>query len=339
MTAPQEPSTTGQRETPSSAAAAADPQDRCGGYLRDLEVRGTTIATRRSYASDLQQLLEWLAQRDLTVDDLGRREVRAYSAALGRRGYAPATLARKLSTLRGLARYLTEHGVLTADPTHSLPGPRRRRRLPRVLSVSDVEALLVAAGGTDPFSLRDRVAFELLYGCGLRSMELVDLRLGDVDTAQAQLRVHGKGGKTRMIPLGEEAATALQRYLERGRGELLARGRSADARDRRSASAAHAALSSTSAHEDHLVLSRRGRPLLTSDIRRLVVNYCRRAGIDAASPHMLRHAYATHMLERGADLRAIQELLGHASVSTTQVYTHVSGAHLRRTYDLHHPRA
>ena len=135
--------------------------------------------------------------------------------------------------------------------------------------------------------------------------------------------MHGKGGKTRIVPVGEEAAAALRRYLERGRGRRAAR-RLAEG---------------DAPSEGRLLLSRTGRPLLTSDIRRLVVKYCGIAGIEAASPHMLRHAYATHMLERGADLRAIQELLGHASVSTTQVYTHVSGAHLRRTYDLHHPRA
>ena len=168
-----------------------------------------------------------------------------------------------------------------------------------------------------------RLMFELLYGCGLRSQEVVGLEMRDVKAAQAQLIVHGKGGKTRIVPMGEEAAGALERYLERGRG-LLAVSREAD---------------SGPGAAGRLLLSRSGRPLLTSDIRRLVVKYSRLAGIDAASPHMLRHAYATHMLERGADLRAIQELLGHASVSTTQVYTHVSGAHLRRTYDLHHPRA
>ena len=303
--------------------------------MRDLEVRGASVATRRSYSSDLLQLLEWLAERDLTLGDLDRRQVRAFSADLGRRGYAPATLARKLSTLRGLARYLTERGVLEADPTHTLPGPRRRRRLPRVLSVADVGTLLAATGGTDPFALRDRLVFELLYGCGLRSMELVDLRLGDVKTAPAQLVVRGKGGKTRVVPVGDEAAAALRRYLARGRGELEVRGRRPGA----ASGSAPVAQAGQARREAALLLSRSGRKLLTSDIRRLVVKYSRLAGIDAASPHMLRHAYATHMLERGADLRAIQELLGHASVSTTQVYTHVSGAHLRRTYDLHHPRA
>jgi len=299
--------------------AAADPDGRTAAFLRDLEVRGASAATRRSYASDLLQLLEWLAARGLAVDELGRRTVRAFSADLGRRGYAPATLARKLSTLRGLCRFLTERGVLAADPARLLPGPRRRRRLPRVLSLREVEALLAAAGGTEPLELRDRALLELLYGCGLRSQEVVSLTVADTKILQAQLIVHGKGGRMRVVPLGEEGAESVRRYLERGRGRLVS--------------------PESGPGEPALLLSRGGRRLLTSDIRRLVVKYCRRAGIDAASPHMLRHAYATHMLERGADLRAIQELLGHASVSTTQVYTHVSGAHLRRVYDLHHPRA
>jgi integrase/recombinase XerD len=322
LTAPPEPC---PERLQSDAAAAADPEGRSAAFLRDLQVRGGSAATRRSYGSDLQQLMEWLAARGGTVDTLDRRAARAYSADLGRRGYAPATLARKLSTLRGLSRFLTERGVLGADPTRLLPGPRRRRRLPRVLTEAEVEALLTAAGGTEPLALRDRAILELLYGCGLRSQEVVALALADLKPAQAQLIVHGKGGKMRVVPLGEEAAAAVRRYLERGRG-LLAADRENDAR-------------AADSERRPLLLSRSGRALLTSDIRRLVVRYCRRAGLDAASPHMLRHAYATHMLERGADLRVIQELLGHASVSTTQVYTHVSGAHLRRVYDLHHPRA
>jgi integrase/recombinase XerD len=322
LAAPPEPCREG---LPSDAAAAADPKGRSAAFLRDVEVRGGSLATRRSYSSDLEQLLEWLAARGGTVDTLDRSAVRAYSAELGRRGYAPATLARKLSTVRGLCRFLTERGVLGADPTRLLPGPRRRRRLPRVLTEAEVEALLGAAAGAEPLVLRDRAVLELLYGCGLRSQEAVALGLADVKLAQAQLVVHGKGGKMRIVPLGEEAAAAVSRYLARGRGSLAA-GR-------------EDCMRAAGADRRPLLLSRGGRALLTSDIRRLVVRYCRLAGLDAASPHMLRHAYATHMLERGADLRVIQELLGHASVSTTQVYTHVSGAHLRRIYDLHHPRA
>jgi len=347
VTAPRERRSE-QSET-TDTLAQADPHGLCRAFLRDLEVRGGSAATRRSYSSDLQQLLEWLTEHGITVADLRRRQVRAFSAELGRRGYAPATLARKLSTLRGLTRYLTETGVLAADPARSLPGPRRRRRLPRVLSVADVDTLVAATDGTDPLALRDRLILELLYGCGLRSMELVALRLGDVQAAQAQLIVRGKGGKMRIVPLGDEAAAALRRYLERGRGELERAGLRVDratqneertgAPRKRVAVAGRSAAVPATRREAPLVLTRSGRPLLTSDVRRLVVKYSRLAGIDPASPHMLRHAYATHMLERGADLRAIQELLGHASVSTTQVYTHVSGAHLRRTYDLHHPRA
>ena len=332
MTAAPDPRSE-QHETTETAAAQADPAGHHGAFLRDLEVRGASAATRRSYASDLQQLLDWLAGRGFTVAALSRREVRAFSAELGRRGYAPATLARKLSTLRGFTRFLTESSVLAADPARSLPGPRRRRRLPRVLSLHEVDRLVAATEGTDPLALRDRLILELLYGCGLRSMELVALRLGDVQAAQAQLIVRGKGGKTRIVPLGDEAAAALRRDVERGRGELE-RHRGAG-----SGAPSGVAASPVVRRDEPLLLSRSGKALLTSDVRRLVVKYSRLAGIDPASPHMLRHAYATHMLERGADLRAIQELLGHASVSTTQVYTHVSGAHLRRTYDLHHPRA
>ncbi len=310
-------------------ARAADPQGRAHDFLRRLEVGGVSRATRRSYSSDLDQLFAWLAERGLTVDDLDRRTVRAFAAELGRRGYAPATTARKLSTLRGLCRDLTERGVLGADPTRQLPGPRRRRRLPRVLPLGDVEALLAAAGGTDPLVLRDRLILELLYGCGLRSQELVSLTMDDVRAGEAQLIVHGKGAKTRIVPMGDEAAAALRRYLGRGRGAAATPG----------AAGAVRAPSAGRLGEQPLVVTRSGRALLTSDVRRLLLKYCRLAGIEPASPHMLRHAYATHMLERGADLRAIQELLGHASVSTTQVYTHVSGAHLRRVYDLHHPRA
>jgi site-specific recombinase XerD len=329
-------------EAREAEAPPADPRAYVPAYLRSLAARGMTAATLRSYASDLAQLLEWLQERGATVDQLDRRMARAYSSHLGRRGYAPSSLARKLSSLRGFARYLTEHHVLAADPTHLLPGPRRGQRLPRVLRLDEVEALLRAAGGADPAALRDRVVFELLYGCGLRSQELVSLTLDDIRPGEAQLIVRGKGGKMRVVPMGEEAAAALRRYLERGRGALAGGRRAARSAARAAAGGGPGGAPATAAvgpAPRNLLLSCNGRALLTSDIRRLVVKYCALAGLEPASPHMLRHAYATHMLERGADLRVIQELLGHASVATTQVYTHVSGAHLRRVYDLHHPRA
>ncbi len=288
-------------------------------FLRDLEIRGASAATRRSYASDLAQLGEWAAGRGVALERLDRDVVRAFAAELGRRGYAPATLARKLSSLRSLCRFLTARGVLPADPARYLPGPRRRRRLPHALRPAEVDAICDAVTGGEPLALRDRLLFELLYGCGLRSQELVDLRPADVRAVQSELMVRGKGGRSRVVPLGDEAAEALERYLTSGRGALERHG-------------------AATAPADALLLTRSGRPLRTSDVRRIVAKYAAAAGL-SASPHMFRHAYATHMLEHGADLRAIQELLGHSSVSTTQIYTAVSGAHLKAVHRRHHPRA
>jgi integrase/recombinase XerD len=290
-------------------------------FLRSLEVRGMSPATRRSYASDLAQLREWSDARGLAFAGFDRGGVRAFAADLGRRGYAPATLARKLSTVRSFCRFLTERGVLAADPAQYLPGPRRRRRLPHSLRPAEIDAICDAVRGSDAFALRDRLVFELLYGCGLRSQELVDLGCDDVHARRGELLVRGKGGKMRMVPLGDEAAAALERYLASGRGALGRPGGPPP----------------PPPHGPQQ-RPRNGRPLHTSDVRRIVAKYAAVAGL-AASPHMFRHAYATHMLEHGADLRAIQELLGHSSVSTTQIYTHVSGAHLKAVHQRHHPRS
>jgi integrase/recombinase XerD len=333
----------------SDAAArgrAADPGGELEAFARSLAVRGLSSATVRSYASDLRELLIWLVDHGKTVADLDRRLARGFAGHLGRRGYDPGSLARKLSSLRGFCAFLVQRSVIASDPAMSLPGPRRRRRLPRTVRLDEMAALLQAVSGADPLSLRDRVVFELLYGCGLRSQELVLLDLGDVHLGGGEVVVRGKGGKMRIVPLGDEAGEALRRYLARGRPHL-AGGQEAiagpAAPDWQAAATTGSrkgpARRGASGPRRPLLVSKSGRPLLTSDVRRIAVKYSRIAGIDRASPHMLRHAYATHMLERGADLRAIQELLGHSSVSTTQVYTHVSGAHLRRVYQRHHPRA
>jgi len=268
----------------------ADPADLVAQFLRSLEVRGASPATRRSYGSDLAQLGAWLDANGVSLDALDRGAVRAYAADLGRRGYAPATLARKLSTIRSFCRFLTARAVLAVDPAQYLPGPRRRRRLPHALRPAEVDAICDAVAGADAFALRDRLMFELLYGCGLRSQELVDLACADIHPRYGELLVRGKGGKMRMVPLGDEAAAALERYLTAGRGVLARRGGGA------------------AAPRDALLLTRGGRALQTSDVRRVVAKYAAAAGV-SASPHMFRHAYATHMLEHGADLRAIQELL------------------------------
>jgi site-specific recombinase XerD len=259
-------------------------------------------ATRRAYGVDLRQFAAWLDERRLRVQDVDVRVLVDYAAELGRarRGLAPATIARKLSAIRAFLRF-----TLGAErvPDAAL-SPRRPRRLPEAPKPAEVDELLAALDGDGPLALRNRALLELVYSAGLRSAEAVGLDLADVSFEQELVRVRGKGAKERVVPLGEQAAHLLARYLREAR-PALARGA-----------------------EDAFFLSVRGRRLDTSTLRRLLPH-----------PHRLRHSFATHLLEGGADLRTIQELLGHSSLSTTQVYSHVDGRRLRRVYDRSHPRS
>jgi integrase/recombinase XerD len=211
---------------------------------------------------------------------------------------------------------MQDRGAIEHSPAALIPGPRRARTLPATLSGEEVVRLLDSPAGTEPRDLRDRALLELLYGCGLRAAEACDLRLRDVRLEAGSLRVTGKGGKQRVVPIGGAAEAALERYLARGRPRLAASGGC-----------------------DRLFVSVRGRPLHPSDVRRALIRALERAGVPQRSPHALRHTFATHLLEGGADLRSIQDLLGHASVGTTQVYTHVSVRHLRTAHANAHPRA
>jgi site-specific recombinase XerD len=259
-------------------------------------------STRRAYASDLRGFESWLEQRALSVGDVDVRVLVDYASELGRarNGLAPATIARKLAAVRSLLRFTLGP---TRVPDASL-SPKRPQRLPEAPRRAEVEELIEGVGGDGPLGLRNRALVELVYSAGLRSAEAVALDLGDVDFEQEHLHVRGKGGKERVVPLGEEAAHMLARYLREARPELA---RGAD---------------------DALFLSTRGRRLDTSTLRRLLPH-----------PHRLRHSFATHLLEGGADLRTIQELLGHSSLSTTQVYSHVDARRLRKVYDSSHPRS
>jgi site-specific recombinase XerD len=260
-------------------------------------------ATRRAYRFDLDPFARWLERRQLTLDRVDSRVLADYMAELGRgrpRRLAPATIARRLAAVRSLLRFT----LGPARVPDSVAGPRRTRRLPDAPKPDEVDALLDSLEADGPLALRNRALVELVYSAGLRSREAVDLDLGDVEFEQELVRVRGKGGKERAVPLGEEAAAWVGRYLREARPQL-ARGA-----------------------EDALFLSTRGRRLDTSSLRRLVPH-----------PHRLRHAFATHLLEGGADLRVIQELLGHSSLSTTQVYSHVDGRRLRKVYDRSHPRS
>jgi integrase/recombinase XerC/integrase/recombinase XerD len=286
-------------------------------FDRELRRRGAADRTRRAYGTDVGELARWASANGMAPEDVDYRGLRRYAARLSDRGAAPSTLARKLAAVRSFFRTLVEHGELGANPADLLPAPKQPQRLPRTLKAADVAGLLDAIPASGPLELRDRAIFELAYACGLRAEELVDLELDSVDFDGEQLRVEGKGGKTRFVPAGEPALQAVARYLERGRTALAG-----------------------SDETPALFLSKSGRRLSTSDVRRRLRVWARHAATQGAvHPHALRHSFATHLLEGGADLRAIQELLGHSSISTTQVYTRVESARLRAAYRRSHPRA
>src|SRR5215207_7673215 len=286
-------------------------------FDRDLQRRGAAERTRRAYGADVGELATWAVAQNLAPADLSYRLLRGYAARMSDRGAAPRTLARKLASTRAFFRSMVEHGDMSANPADLLPAPRLPQTLPRPIKPSDVAALLDRIPASTPLELRDRGLFELAYACGLRAEELVNLDVGSLDLDGEQVRVEGKGAKTRFVPAGELALMAVADYLERGR-PALAR---ADG-------------------DPALFLSKSGRRLSTSDVRRRLRVWARHAaGVAGASPHALRHSFATHLLDGGADLRSIQELLGHASISTTQIYTRVESARLKSAYAKSHPRA
>jgi site-specific recombinase XerD len=274
---------------------------------RFLDSPARSDATRRAYRVDVEEFAAWLRSRSLDLAAVDGAVLSDYVAELGRarpgrrpRRLAPVTIARKLAAVRALLRSALGPALV---PQVSL-APRRSRRLPEAPKPAEIESTLVRLEGEGPLAMRNRALLELVYSAGLRSAEAVGLDLADVDFEQELVHVRGKGGKERVVPLGEEAAHWLARYLHEARPQLA---RGAD---------------------DALFLSTRGRRLDTSTLRRILPH-----------PHRLRHAFATHLLEGGADLRTIQELLGHSSLSTTQVYSHVDGRRLRRVYDRAHPRS
>jgi site-specific recombinase XerD len=285
-----------------------------------LRTRGMGEETRRAYGSDLGQLAEWAAAQDLEPCAVDPRALRRFAGVLSERGASRSTVARKLAAIRAFYRVLVERGEIAASPADLVASPKRDSHLPTVLSRSEVAELLDRMPTDTPLDVRDRAMFELAYSSGLRAAELVDLDVDSLDRDGEELRVEGKGSKTRILPAGEQAWSALDLYLARGRPELAA--------------------AATTSLEPALFLSRTGRRLATNDVRRRLRIALRGAGVQAAaSPHALRHSFATHLLDGGADLRAIQELLGHGSLSTTQTYTRVESKRLRKAYAQAHPRA
>jgi integrase/recombinase XerD len=292
-------------------------------FLAYLEFeRGLSRNTLEAYRSDLLQFGHFLLRNSLDATTLGHAELASFLSELAAGGpqrppVAPATIQRKAACLRSFYRHLRREEIITHDPTAELRSPRKNLKLPQVLSRDEVAKLLAAPKGRDPAALRDRAMLELMYACGLRASEAVDLMVGSVDLRVGVVRASGKGSKERLIPVGREAVSALHAYLEHGRTKLVG------LRDER-----------------HLFVNHRGGGLTRQGLYKIVQRHARAAGLEGKmSPHTLRHTFATHLLAGGCDLRSLQEMLGHADVATTQIYTHLSADRLKDVYFKAHPRA
>jgi integrase/recombinase XerD len=306
-------------------------------FLAYLEFeRGLSRNTLDAYRTDLLQFGRFLDERELSALDAKPGDVADFLEALAKGGpvgngraaagaaaavarppASPATIHRKSACLRSFYRHLRRDGLLDSDPTATLSTPRRSRKLPQVLTRGEIEKLLSQPRGTEPAALRDRALLELMYACGLRASEAIGLELMDVDIEEGVLRARGKGSKERVVPIGQAALKALRMYLERGRPSLV-----------------------KGAPEVHVFVNFRGGQLTRQGLYKIVRRHAVTAGLaDRMSPHTLRHTFATHLLAGGCDLRSVQEMLGHADVSTTQLYTHLSSERLKDVYFRAHPRA
>lgn len=288
-------------------------------YLDYLGVeRGLAANTLESYGRDLRQFVLYIrSERVTALETLDRNQILLYLDALKKQGKSTATVSRSLASIRSFFRFLNREGELELDPAAQLDTPKVEKRLPNVLSLQEVEALLYCPDTSTPSGLRDRAMFEVLYATGIRVTELVSLNLADANLEAGFIKCLGKGNKERIVPLGSVAIKALQAYMSSGRPRLV---RTKDMRS--------------------LFVNHHGRQLTRQGFWKLLKKYARDAGVDInITPHTLRHSFATHLLENGADLRSVQEMLGHADISTTQIYTHVTKSRLREIYDKAHPRA
>jgi len=279
--------------------------------------KGLAANSISHYRRDLLQFCSFLVCRGKTVTDAVRDDVRAFLAALYERGMSAQSAARHLISLRNLFGFLAEEGRIKVDPTSDVEAPRLEQRLPRYLSFREVESLLARPDVSTPLGLRDKAMLEVLYATGMRVSELVQVRCADLESTLGVIRCLGKGNKERLIPVGKSALRAVEAYRQGGRSSLCKNG-----------------------NEPFLFLNRQGKPLTRVGFWKILAGYGRQAGFSTPlTPHLVRHSFATHLLERGADLRSIQLMLGHSDISTTQVYTHVLKQRLKQVYQSHHPRA
>ena len=287
-------------------------------FLGHLAVeRGASPNTVRAYAADLARYLEWAGRAEIDPITLSHRQLRLYLAELDTAGYARRTVARRLSAVRSLFAYLLTEGLASSDPSSVLAAPKVPKRLPKIVPTDALLALLEWPDPDTRTGMRDRAVLELLYATGARVSELSELRLGDLDLAQGQITVMGKGSKQRIVPIHRRATDVLHAYLAAGRPALA-----------------------KPDSDDHVFLSSRGRPLSADAVRRMFKQGLVAVGTSRSlSPHTMRHTFATHLVEAGADLRTVQELLGHVALSTTQIYTHLSMKRLKDVHKDAHPRA
>ena len=291
-------------------------------FLAYLEFeRGLSRNTLTAYRTDLLQFGAFLAERGIGPTEAAGSDISDFLADLARGGERPscgaATLNRKAACLRSFYRHLRRAEMIDADPTASLRPPRRGRPLPKVLGLAEVKRLLDSVAGSEPAALRDRAILEVMYGCGLRASETTGLEAGSIDLRRGFMRAQGKGSKERIVPLGRHAAAAVRRYLRSGRPELA-----------------------KNSDERALFLNQRGGPLTRQGLYKVIQGRARAVGLDERmSPHTLRQSFATHLLSGGCDLRSVQEMLGHADVATTQIYTHLSAQRIKEVYFEAHPRA
>ena len=286
-------------------------------YLDYLTVeKGLAKNSLAAYATDLRHFGHHLATKAIAIEDVDRLQIVRYFQSLRSAGISARSVARALAAIRGMFRFLVAERHLKHDPTENLENPRVWTSLPKSLQPHEVEALLAAPDRSSPQGMRDRAMLELLYATGLRVSELVHVKVDDVVMDAGFLRTMGKGSKERIVPFGDAARDAIVEYVEKGRAHFDKRG------------------------DVHLFLSNRGRAMSRQSFWMKIVRYAREAGIAShISPHVLRHSFATHLLENGADLRSVQLMLGHSDISTTQIYTHVSRARLQKLYERYHPRA
>lgn len=291
-------------------------------FLAYLELeRGLSRNTLNAYRTDLLQFGEYLREREIDPVEITPAEMSEFVSSLtsadGEHPLAASTIHRKTAALRSFYKHLRREDLITEDPTVGLTTPRRPKKLPNVLNQAEVARLLASPKGASPQAYRDRAILEVMYACGLRASELTGLGMTDVDTHHGMLKARGKGSKERIVPLGRQAIAAIELYSRSARPELV-KGRS----------------------EKALFLNFRGKPLTRQGLYKIVQSHAASVGLkDRMSPHTLRHSFATHLLAGGCDLRAVQEMLGHADVATTQMYTHLSGEQLKDVYFRTHPRA